>query len=125
MRAERGAILVVVLAVLAMLSILGAAMSVAARARMLAAKSYLCVSIAGRDATGGEPADGHATIDGGATGASSTQGFHGSQTVSPGGDDRFRHGIDDAGFREGRSGCTRRGRHGAARRVDLGLRRRR
>ncbi|WP_177191120.1 hypothetical protein [Luteibacter sp. UNC138MFCol5.1] len=102
MRAERGAILVVVLAMLAMLSIVAAALAESARARLLAAHAF----VRAERCAAGRPGDGHATIGNDATGASSIEGTHGSQTFPPGGDDRLRHGADRAGHRQGRgAGC--------------------
>jgi hypothetical protein len=104
MRAERGAILVVVLAVLAMMAILGASLSRSATSRMLAAHDFLraeSAACASRDREGGMAGGVRATIGDGAEGASSDEGTHGPQTISPGGDDRLGCGLDRQGHRQG------------------------
>lgn len=78
MRTERGAVLLVVLVVLTMMTILGAAMSRSATARMLAARDFLRVETEAREwrdaqaarRAGGDAGGGHATIGSGATDAS-------------------------------------------------------
>jgi hypothetical protein len=79
--AYRGSILILVLAVLAMLAILGAALSRSVHTRSLSAWPARC---------GGTSHTSHATIGDGANGAPSHKGVHGSQTIPAGSDDRFR-----------------------------------
>ncbi|HEY4294554.1 hypothetical protein [Luteibacter sp.] len=104
MHTERGAILLVVLAVLAMMAILGASFSRSATSRLLAARDFLraeseaCLR---RDLEGGKAGGERATIGEGAEGASSNEGTHGPQTFSPGGDDRLGCGTDRQGHRQG------------------------
>ena len=102
MRHERGAILVVVLAALAMMAILASTLARSAYLRMLAANDFRRAEEGAReerDARGGNRPDDRATIGDGAAGASSNEGHHGSQTFPPGGDDRLGRGIDRPGHR--------------------------
>jgi hypothetical protein len=111
MRNERGAILLVVLAVLAMMSVLAASLSRSSMSRLLAAQEFRRMEEDARrkrdDLVGEREAMGHggvdhddrATIGGGAEGASTNEGHHGSQTIPPGGDDRLRRGTDGQGHR--------------------------
>jgi len=107
MHSERGAILLLVLAVLAMMTILGASLSRSATSRMLAARDFLRVeseACAKRDAEGGRAGRGRETISDGAEGASSNEGTHGPQTFSSGGDHRLGCGADRQGHREDGTG---------------------
>jgi type II secretory pathway pseudopilin PulG len=106
---RRGSILILVLAVLAMLGILGATLSRSVYTRSLSAQASLKAqreasikASAERlarmtletDPRGGTLHVPRATIADGANGAPSNEGIHGSQTIPAGGDDRFRRGAD-------------------------------
>ena len=84
-RLRRGSVLVFVLAVLAMMTILGATLSRSVQTRALSVHH-------GR--RGGTPQVPHATIGEGANGAPTNEAVHGSQAFSSGGDDRFQSGVD-------------------------------
>jgi hypothetical protein len=84
-QSRRGSILILVLAVLAMLTILGGTLSRSVYNRALSVQE-------GR--RGGTLHAPHATIGKGANGAPSNKGIHGSQTIPAGGDDRFQRGAD-------------------------------
>jgi hypothetical protein len=81
----RGSILVLVLAVLAMLAILGATLSRSVYERSLSAQ---------RIRRGGTLHVPRATIGDGAQVAPTNKEVHGSQTIPAGGDDRLRGGPD-------------------------------
>jgi hypothetical protein len=82
---RRGSILILVLAVLAMLTILGGTLSRSIYNRALSVQYVR---------HGGTPHVTHATIGEGAAGAPSNEGSYGSPTISAGGDDRLRSGTD-------------------------------
>lgn len=82
---HRGSILVFVLAVLAMMTILGASYSKSVHIRSLSARDP------GRGGTSRTP---RATIEDGANGAPPNEDGYGSQTIPAGGDDRLRGGHD-------------------------------
>jgi hypothetical protein len=93
---QRGAILVLVLAALAMLALLGAhaARFAAARERDFVLAWCRERARADRDdRAGGLAGVPRATIGGGAAPASSIEGFHGPQAFSPGRDRCFGHGA--------------------------------
>jgi hypothetical protein len=81
----RGSILLLVLAVLAMLTILGATFSRSVHDRALSAQ---------RIRRGGTLHLPRATIGDGARVAPINEEVHGSQTIPAGGDDRLRGGLD-------------------------------
>jgi hypothetical protein len=92
----------VVLAALAMMAILASSLSRSARSRVLAAQEFHRAEREARHkglSDGGGRGDAHATIDDGAADASSNEATHGSQTIPPGGDDRFRRGTGRQGHR--------------------------
>ena len=95
---RRGSILILVLAVLAMLSILGGALSRSVYTRSLSVQASLRAQreAKAREAgqRGGTLHTPRATIADGANGAPSNENVHGSQTIPAGGDDRFRRGAD-------------------------------
>ena len=106
---RRGSILILVLAVLAMLSILGGTLSRSVYTRSLSvqaslkaqreAKARAGETRAERKTPTTRPRGGtlhtpRATIADGANGAPSNEDVHGSQTIPAGGDDRFRRGAD-------------------------------
>ncbi|SFW19875.1 hypothetical protein [Luteibacter sp. UNCMF366Tsu5.1] len=103
MRRERGAILVLVLAVLGMMAILAGAFAHSARLRVLEAREFEHLEACRALADGGERAGQRATIDDGAKGASSNEGTHGPQTIPPGGDCRLGYGTGRQGHREDRA----------------------
>lgn len=82
---RRGSILILVLAVLAMLTILGAMLSRSVYHRALSVQYVR---------HGGTPHVPHATIGKGANGAPSNEGSYGSPTIRAGGDDRLGSGTD-------------------------------
>jgi hypothetical protein len=87
---QRGAILLMVLASLAILALLGAQAARFAAARQREAGDAWCRELlraARDDRRGGQAGEAHATIRDGANGASHFEGFHGSQAFSPGRDD--------------------------------------
>jgi len=84
-RTRRGSILILVLAVLAMLTILGGTLSRSVYRRALSVQE-------GR--RGGRWHAPHATIGKGANGAPSNKDIHGSPTIPAGGDDRLGPGAD-------------------------------
>ena len=83
--ARRGSVLLFVLAVLAMMMILGATLSRSVQTRALSVQQ-------GR--RGGTPQVPHATIGEGANGSPTNEVVHGSQTFPSGGDDRLEPGAD-------------------------------
>lgn len=106
---RRGSVLILVLAVLAMLSILGGTLSrsVYTRSRSVQAslkaqreaKTRAAAERAGQMAPKADPRAGtlhtpRATIADGANGAPSNEEVHGPQTIPAGGDDRLRRGAD-------------------------------
>lgn len=106
---RRGSILILVLAVLAMLGILGATLSRSVYTRSLSAQASLKAqreakarAAAGRsgrvmaetDSPAGTVPLPHATIVDGANGAPPNKGIHGSPTIPAGGDDRLGPGTD-------------------------------
>jgi hypothetical protein len=82
---RRGSILILVLAVLAMLAILGCTLSRSVYHRALSVQNFR---------HGGTSHAAHATIGKGANGAPSNEGTYGSPTIRAGGDDRLRAGTD-------------------------------
>jgi hypothetical protein len=84
-RSRRGSVLLFVLAVLAMMTILGATLSRSVHHRARSVQH-------GR--RGGTSQPPHATIEKGANGAPTNEAVHGSQTFSSGGDDRLQSGAD-------------------------------
>jgi hypothetical protein len=81
----RGSVLLFVLAVLAMMTILGATLSRSVYTRALSVQH-------GR--RGGTPQAPHANIEKGANGALTNKVVHGPQTFPSGGDDRLQSGAD-------------------------------
>ncbi|QWT21824.1 hypothetical protein KPL74_07405 [Bacillus sp. NP157] len=101
---QRGAILVVVLAALAILAYLGVHASRFAAARHEAFHVLWCVELERGRATGrvgGDAGAVRATIGGGADGAPTFEGFHGSQAFSPGRNGGVGHGVDCQRVRKG------------------------
>ena len=82
---RRGSILILVLAVLAMLTILGGMLSRSVYHRALSVQYVR---------HGGTSHAAHATIGRGANGAPSNEGSYGSPTIRAGGDDRLGSGTD-------------------------------
>jgi Tfp pilus assembly protein PilX len=106
---RRGSVLILVLAVLAMLSILGGTLSRSVHTRSRSAQASLKAQREARaradeeraarttpttDPHGGTLHTPRATIADGADGAPSNEDVHGPQTIPAGGDDRFRRGAD-------------------------------
>jgi hypothetical protein len=96
---QRGAILVMVLAALAVLALLGAQAARFAQVRQREAGDAWCRELARAnhdDSRGGQVHMGHATIGDRAMVAPSFEGFHGSQTFPPGRDACVRRGFRGA-----------------------------
>ncbi|UPG96274.1 hypothetical protein [Luteibacter aegosomatissinici] len=96
---QRGAILIVVLAALALLALLGAQASRFAHGRQREANETWCRELARAnhdDGRGGQVHMGHATIGDRAGTAPFSEGFHGSQTFPPGRDACVRRGFRGA-----------------------------
>ncbi|PTR30017.1 hypothetical protein C8J98_107152 [Luteibacter sp. OK325] len=106
---RRGSILILVLAVLAMLTILGGTLSRSVYTRSLSAQASLKAqgeakarasaarmrhAMPETESRGGRARTPRANIADGANGAPSIKGIHGPQTIPAGGDDRFRRGAD-------------------------------
>ncbi|UPG91956.1 hypothetical protein L2Y96_09370 [Luteibacter aegosomaticola] len=96
---QRGSILIFVLAMLALLALVGAQASRFADARQREANDAWCrelVRAIHDDSRGGFVRMGHASIGDGAARASFSEGFHGSQTFPPGRDDCVRRSANRA-----------------------------
>ncbi|MGN6479612.1 hypothetical protein [Luteibacter sp.] len=96
---ERGAVLLLVLAMLGVMALVGAQAARFAHARQREAADAWCRErerAIRDDGRGGQVRMGRATIGDGAARASSSEAFHGSQAFSPGRDDCVRRRVDSA-----------------------------